>query len=321
MKAIVTGASGFVGGALWRRLKADGVDATGLGRRAVAEPGYHVCDLAQGMALAGRPDAVVHAAARSSPWGRRGDFEAQNVEATRAVIRFCETHGYPHLTYVSTAAVMYTEEHQLGLVETAPLPERPINRYAETKRRAEELVRAYAGPWCIVRPRAVFGPGDTVLFPRILRAAQRGRLPLIESAEPVQVDLIYIDTLVDYLRRIVAQRATGLYLLTNDEPVMLLEFLVALFDRLGLARPTRRVPVARAMRLARAVEAIYGLCPWLGEPPVTRFGVSVFAYSKTFNIAKAKRELGPPSVSLAEGVTRFVAWQREQMVQQKGNQT
>ncbi len=319
MKAIVTGASGFVGGAIWRRLRADGVDALGLGRRELPGPNYQVCDLTRGLTVDVRPDVVVHAAARSSPWGARREFEEQNVEVTRNVIRFCEERGRPHLVHISTAAVMYEDCHQIGLDEDASLPARPINRYAATKRRAEELVRGYGGPWCIVRPRAVFGPGDTVVFPRILRAARRGRLPRIESDQPVLADLIYIDTLTEYLRRIVVQRATGLYLLTNGEPVAILEFLDSLLDRLELPRPRKRMKVARAMLLTGLVERVYALCPFLGEPPVTRFGVSAFAYSKTFNIARARRDLGAPAVPLTEGVERFVAWQRAQMRREEGD--
>jgi hypothetical protein len=66
------------------------------------------------------------------------------------------------------------------------------------------------------------------------------------------------------------------------------------------------------MRAAALIEGVYSLLPFLGEPPLTRFGVSVFAYSKTFRVTKALRDLGAPSVSLAEGVNRFVAWQRSQ---------
>ena len=48
------------------------------------------------------------------------------------------------------------------------------------------------------------------------------------------------------------------------------------------------------------------------EPPLTRFGVSVFAYSKTFDVAKALSALGKPSVGVREGMDRFIAWQRSQ---------
>ncbi len=312
MKLLITGASGFVGGALWRTAVGRGWEVCATGRRPRSDHGYVSLDLAQPWKLDFVPDVVVHAAARSSPWGTRSDFEAQNVTATQRVVDFCEQHGRPLLVHVSTSAVMYRNEHQLGLDEDSPLPEQPINVYAATKLAAERVVQNYHGAWCIVRPRGVFGPGDTVVFPRILRAARAGRLPLIESRETVLADLIYIDSLVEYLLRVIEQRRTGLYFVTNNHPVPVLEFVTDVLARLGLPTPTRRVPVGRALLLAGIVENLYACLPFLGEPPVTRFGVSVFAYSKTFNVAKALRDLGPPAVTLEEGVERFVAWQRGQ---------
>lgn len=306
MKVLVTGASGFIGGAFWRRAIAAGHEVVATGRRPVPASGYVQRDLTQACDFDFVPDVVVHAAARSSPWGSRREFERQNVDATRHVVDFCERCGRPHLVHLSTSAVMYTNSHQLGLTETDPLPRQPINTYAATKREAERVVETYGGSWSIVRPRAVFGPGDTVVFPRVLRAARAGRLPIIESDQKVWVDLIYIDTLVEYLLRIIERRATGVYLLTNNQPVAILEFLEALFLRLKLPPPRRRVPVARAMAFATVLEALYRCAPFLGEPPLTRFGVSVFAYSKTFDVRKALRELGPPAVELDEGVNRFV---------------
>jgi nucleoside-diphosphate-sugar epimerase len=284
MKILITGASGFVGGALWQASRQAGHEVTGLGRRVIDDKDYVPCDLTKGLALDACPDVVVHAAARSSPWGSRKEFVAQNVIATRNVVDFCETHGRPLLIHISTSAVMYANEHQFDLDELTALPPKPINLYAATKRESESVIRSYSGPWCIVRPRAVFGPGDTVVFPRILRAARAGRLPLIESPQPVMGDLIYIDTLVDYLLRIMKSRTTGLYLLTNNQPVPVLDFLCSVFEKLGLPTPRRRVPVRRAMLAAAVVEQFYTLLPFLGEPPLTRFGVSVFAYSKTFNV-------------------------------------
>ena len=312
MRMLITGASGFIGGALWRAARKAGHDVIALGRRSLPDPDYHACDLTEGLGLDFQPDVVVHAAARSSPWGSRQEFGAQNVEATRKVVDFCTGRGRPLLVHLSTGAVMYENRHQFDLDEETPLPVHPISRYARTKREAEAIVQGYAGPWCIIRPRAVFGPGDTVVFPRILRAARAERLPLIESSEPVIGDLIYIDTLVDYVLRIIERRSTGLYVLTNNQPVPILEFLGSVLCKLGLPVPHRRVPVGRAMLAAAAAEGVYRLLPFLGEPPITRFGVSVFAYSKTFRVAKALRDLGEPSVGLGEGIDRFVQWQRSQ---------
>jgi nucleoside-diphosphate-sugar epimerase len=159
----------------------------------------------------------------------------------------------------------------------------------------------------------VFGPGDTVLFPRILAAARAGTLPLFTSGGPPAVgDLIYIDTLVDYLLA-VATRAEirGCYNLTNNQPVVIQDFLLDVFTRLGLPTPTRRVSVRTAMAAATITEAAYRLLRLRGEPPITTFGVGVFAWSKTFDVTRALADLGPPSVPIDHGVEAFVRWQRE----------
>jgi len=313
MKILITGASGFVGSALWSACKNRGWEVLALGRRPLASPAYRQVDLSLPLDLPFRPDAVIHLAARSSPWGKRKDFLRQNVTATQNVVKFCINNKVPHLLYVSTSAVLYRNEHQLAMDETTPAPAIAINEYARTKYEGEKIVEGYAGTWSILRPRAVFGPGDTVVFPRILRAAQQGRLPLIESDVIVQGDLIYIDTLVEYIARAVERKTTGLYHLTNNQPVPILSFLSDVFKQLGLPQPTRRVSAQRAMRLAGLIEGLYRAAPFLGEPPITRFGVSVFAYSKTFNVAKALRDLGPPSISVDEGVVRFIDWQRNHL--------
>jgi len=257
---------------------------------------------------------VVHAAARSSPWGTRAEFHRHNVEATRRVLDFCARHGHPKLLYISSSSVFYRPAHQFDLTEASPLGPDFVNRYAATKFAGEQLVRAYAGPWAILRPRAVFGPGDTVLFPRILAAARAGRLPLlVPEGPPATGDLIYIDSLTDYILRAARDPAVaGDFNLTNAQPVPIVDFLLDVFRRLGVPPPTRRVPVRRALAFAAATEIVYRALPFLGEPPVTRFGVSVFAWSKTFDVRKTLAALGPPSVGLTDGVEAFVRWQHAQ---------
>jgi len=309
---LITGASGFVGGSLMARARRSGLHTvTGTGRRAIDHPDYEQCDLANGVDLDCRPDVVVHAAARSSPWGNRREFERQNVAATREVIRFCERTGRPRLVFVSTGAVFYKRGHQTGLTEESPIGPEFINVYAETKRAAELLVHAYKGEWVIIRPRAVFGPGDTVLFPRIIRAVKAGRLPYFTTdGPPAMADMIYIDSLSDYLLTAASDRSvTGEINVTNNEPVPIMDFLVKVLDQLGLPGPTRKVSADRALRAATVIEAIHRVLPFLGEPPITRFGVSVFAWSKTFDVNRCLSILGPPSVSLDAGVEEFVRWQ------------
>jgi len=315
VKVLVTGASGFIGGSFVKRFEAGaGLELHRVGRRAQAGANYTSLDLSRPFDLPYAPDAVLHAAARASPWGTRGEFQRDNVETTRNVIDFCMRRGRPRLVYLSSGSVFYRDGDQLGITEESPIGPRFVNRYAESKRAGERLVEAYPGPWMIVRTRTVFGPGDTVLFPRIFHALRAGRLPLfVRDGPPAVGDLIYVDTLLDYLKTAVTRTGvTGSYNVTNNEPVPLQPFLLDIFERLGLPAPRRRVSVRTAMRAAWAMETLHALLQRPGEPALTRFGVSVFGWSKTFDVRKALADLGPPSVPLAEGVRAFVEWQRAQ---------
>ncbi|MGB3119473.1 MAG: NAD-dependent epimerase/dehydratase family protein [Verrucomicrobiales bacterium] len=309
-KVVVTGASGFIGSKLMASLREAGVAALGVGRRPLESLDYRQVDLSEPFTLTSRPETVVHAAALSSPWGRRSDYETNNVEATRQVIDYCQRTGWPRLVYLSSSSVYYENADQLDISESTPLPRRPINLYAETKKRAEALVAEYEGPRLILRPRAVFGPGDSVVFPRIVTAARTGKLPLlVRSGPPVLGDLIYIDNLTDILLQSIRNDwPDGCINLTNHEPVPIIDFLLQLLERLGIPRPRRQVRVHTAMVAAGLLETLHRLFLPGKEPPITRFGVSVFAYSKTFDVSKMLGIFGPPRILVREGVERFVQW-------------
>jgi nucleoside-diphosphate-sugar epimerase len=323
---LVTGASGFIGGAVWRRFQSLGWRAVGTGRRTLADPNYHVHDLVHPLgetfeALREGPtnepidrrsprpfDVVIHAAARSSPWGSRREFERQNVLATQNVVDYCRAHGRPKLVFLSSSSVFYRPGHQFNITEQTPIPAESVNRYSATKLRGEEIVRNYPGPWAILRPRAVFGPGDTVLLPRIIEAARAGRLPKLVSPDgPAVGDLIYVDNLVDYVVRAAAdENVNGPFNLTNNEPVVIGDFLADVFRQLRIPPPARAVSVRKAMAAAAIVEAFYACFRPHREPPITRFGIHVLAYSKTFDVSRMLAVLGPPRISLAEAVRRTV---------------
>lgn len=318
MRLLLTGSNGFVGGRIAALALGRGWEVIGVGRS--AEPAKVVSryvrhDLAAPLVLDLEVDAVVHCAALASPWARPRAFESANVDGTRHVLDWCRGHGLPRLVYISSSSVFYRNCDQLSLTEESPIPSdaEQINHYSRTKRRGELLTEAYEGDWAILRPRAVFGPGDTVLLPRVVEAARRGKLPVFTRRDggTVVADLIDVDNVAHYVLAALERRVTGAYNLTNGEPVELYPFLFDLLDRLGLPRPTRRLPVGLAMGLAGLAEVVSALFLGYREPPVTRFGISVFAYSKTFDVAKCRRDLGPPPISQAAAVERLVAWWRE----------
>ncbi len=240
-RILITGSSGFIGTHLVRRFREKGWDVLGIGRRPLDETGYLSHDLSHPLPTSfDRPfDVVIHAAARSNPWGTRREFENDNVVGTQNVIDYCLRNGTPKLIYLSSSSVYYRPEHQWEMTEETPLPDRHVNLYAATKRRAEELVRRYPSDWAILRPRAVFGPGDTVLLPRIIRAARAGRLPMLVAPDgPAVGDLIYVDNLVDAVETAATRPSvTGVFNLTNNQPVPIIEFLFTVFEGLGILRP------------------------------------------------------------------------------------
>lgn len=314
MRVLITGSNGFIGGRIAVAAGERGWDVVGLGRAASATTpvtSYVRHDVRAPLTLTDRIDAVVHCAALASPWARPSAFTEANVQGTRHVLDWCLRNGRPHLILMSSTSVLYRHADQLGLAEDSPVPPEAeqINAYSRSKLAAERLVESYPGCWTVVRPRAVFGPGDTTLLPRILTVAGRGILPVLESARgrTVVCDLSYVDTIAEYVVTAVDRQASGTYNLTNGEQVELYPFLLGVLQRLGYAPRLRRIPLSAAMALAGVAELVSAMFLGYREPPLTRFGVSMLGYSRTFDPAKCRRDLGSPAVSLADGVDRLVA--------------
>ena len=175
-------------------------------------------------------------------------------------------------------------------------------------------VRGYSGSSLIVRPRAVYGRGDTVLFPRILAAAKAGRLPLLtREGDPAVGDLVAIENLTERFWQVSQlDSLTGVLNVTDNDPQPIVSFLLDVFRRLDVPAPTRRVPVRRAYRLAHGIEVFYRCFLPFREPPITRFGVHVFAYSKTFDVTRMLEQLGPPVQTTDAAVDEFVEWIRSE---------
>lgn len=312
-RILLTGPSGFLGGALGRLLRAHGHHVTGLSRsqpRPASTDAFQACDLSRDPLPTTSFDAIIHCAALASPWAPASAFTRHNVLATRRLLAL----PTGHFLFISSSSVHYTWGDQFHIRESDPFPLTPINEYARSKREAEALVRASPTPHTILRPRAIFGPEDTVLFPRILRAAKSGALPRItrEDQQPTLADLIYIDNLTHYIHRALEQQSTGTYNLTNAEPVDTFHFLAQIFADLHYPPIQKQLPRRWAFRLARLLECLSALSGNHWEPPLTRFGVDVMVHSKTFDVSRAIQTFGPPPIKIEDARQRFVAWQREQ---------
>ncbi|MCC7361834.1 MAG: NAD-dependent epimerase/dehydratase family protein [Anaerolineales bacterium] len=321
---LVTGATGFIGGALAHRLHTLGARVTAQGRRAgavleAAGMRFVRGDLAQAeVAEAAMTGAayVFHCAALAAPWGPYRDFYRANVSATEALTAAARRAGVTRFVHVSTPSLCFAGEARRNVREDDPLPARQLTAYADTKRLAEQVVaeaQAAGLPTVRLRPRAVFGPGDATLFPRLLRQVAHGRLRVIGPGDNL-ADLTYIDNVVDGL--LLAARAPaavgGVYNLTNGEPQPLWPLIAQVSTALGYGPPRGRVSLRAALALAGAIELAYWLLGLKREPPLTRYAVRMLALDATLDITAARRDLGyAPRVSLDEGMQRFLAAWRE----------
>jgi nucleoside-diphosphate-sugar epimerase len=179
--------------------------------------------------------------------------------------------------------------------------------YSLTKKIGEDRIRAASAAGLAtvtVRPKAVFGPGDASLLPRLLLAARKRRLPQVGDGRNL-VDLTYVENVVDaLLLALEAPAAVGkTYTITNGEHVPLWGMIKTVLRRLGLDADLRPLPYRVVYALAGLMElraALFG-----GEPLLTRYTAAILARTQTYNIDAARRDLGyAPRVSVAEGVDR-----------------
>lgn len=319
MKILITGGTGPLGARLARHLLTHGHHVVILGRNLAP-----VTDLIQAGATPIQADlrdrdaivracagheAVVHAGALSAAWGRRQDFFAINVDGTQAVIDGCLTYGVRRLVYVSSPSVVFDGRDVVNGREDMPYAQRHLSTYSLTKKIGEDLVKANRPrlETVILRPKAIFGPGDRTLVPRLVDAARRGRL-VIPGDGANRVDLTYVDNVIHALALTLdAPRAIGgIYTITNGEHPRLWDIIHQVLAAQGLSTQLRRIPVRLALAAAQAQEwraALTGHAPTL-----TRYSVLLLARTQTYDITAAQRDLGyQPQVSLAEGVIRTLA--------------
>jgi nucleoside-diphosphate-sugar epimerase len=323
MRVLVTGATGCLGGSLARRLATDGFAVTANGRnvragKALSDAGmrFEAADLGDATAIDGLVaghDIVVHCGGFSSAWGPASAYRAANVDGTRHVVDAARRHDVRRLVFISTPSLYFDFTSRLNIAEDAPLAKRPVNHYAASKRAAELIVREAARGGLravIVRPRAIIGPGDAALLPRLLRVAAKGRLPLIDGGRAI-IDLTYVENVVDALVAIATGPAAidgKTYNVTNGEPATVASLLQRIVDALALRVRFVGVPFGLAYALASALEAAARARPGCPEPALTRYGVGVLGRSQTLSIDAARRDFGyRPRIALAEGIERTAA--------------
>jgi len=272
VRAVVTGAAGFVGGALCARLLAGGHEVVAAVRRPGSAPAGTreavVGDLVSGRwgaAMQGA-DAVFHLAGRAHVFGEAelGEFRRVNVGGTEAVMRAAAAAGLPRLVYLSSAKVNGEETGAGAFDENSPA--RPQDPYGVTKWEAEQAVRRLAPELglaaAVVRTPLVYGPGVKGNVLALLRAVSRG-VPLPFGGIRNARSLAYAGNLADAVVAAAGPAAAGeTFYVSDGEDVSTPELVRRMAAALG--RPARLLPVPPALlragaRLAGRPEAAHRL--------------------------------------------------------------
>lgn len=315
MKALVTGATGFVGRALTLRLLEEGFQVHALVRdreRAgdLEEAGAELflgslCDPNQIALAAGSCELLFHCAGESSLRADPRVFEWINVAGTENVINAARHAGCNRVVHLSCADTTLINQDRLHWKEDRVFIEQPLGRCARSKRLAEELALTSSGTATevtVIRSAWTWGPGERTMLPGLCQEAARGRVRLFGNGENL-VATLYIDNLLDALLSAAKapDAACNAYYITDGEYLDANEFIGMLCQSLGLGPPKKGFfPLAYGLAWVRERLALPG--PWTAD-------VARRARSSLFDIARAVKDLDyEPRVSVEEGMRRLKAW-------------
>jgi nucleoside-diphosphate-sugar epimerase len=315
--AFVTGGSGFIGGQLVERLRSEGWEVRALARsersaEAVSALGAEpvrgdISSAGEVRAGASGCSVAFHAAAHVGDWGPRSEFIRDNVQGTLNTLAGCSAAGVGRFVHVGTEAALMAGEPLVQVDESAPLRPDSPSLYPSTKAMAEQAVRQANRPGSfetvVVRPRFVWGPGDTTILPSLAAAVKSGQFRWIAGGRH-RTSTTHVDNAVEGLWLGATRGVAGAaYFVTDGEPVVFRAFVTRLLATQGIEAPSRELPVGVANALAAGGEAAWRALPLPGSPPLTRMALWVSSQECTIDISRARAELGyEPVVSIEEGL-------------------
>jgi nucleoside-diphosphate-sugar epimerase len=323
-RIMVTGATGFTGAYLARRLAANGHSVRALVRshergQALADLGIElvVGDVTEPDSLRPAMDGV------ELVYHLAGTFRRENI--SRKSVWAINCQGVQNMLDAAIAAGTVQRFIHCSTVgvhggiknppATEETPYAPDDIYQASKAAGEKIAIHYMQqgqlPITIFRPGGIYGPGDT-RFLKLFRPIKKRRFVMIGSGN-VLYSLIYIDDLIDGILLCGTHpNAVGqVYILTGEPALTLNELAATVANVVGAPAPTWHIPFAPVYLIGFVCEMV---CKLIGlEPPLYRRRIDFFRNDRAFSVAKAGGELGfAPQVDLKTGLARTARWYEAQ---------
>ncbi len=317
-KVLVTGAYGFLGKYLIKELVENDYKVIAFGRKKeefekLKQKNVDIyigdfCNKKDIVNASKSVDYIIHAGALSTVWGKREDFINTNVVGTKNVLYACKQNKIKRLIYVSSPSIYSGKADKLNISENDFDDSNRLNYYIESKILAEKEIKATRNiPYVIIRPRGLFGIGDTSIIPRLIKANRKIGIPLFNNGKNI-VDITCVENVALALRlAIESKKAVGnTYNITNGEPREFKEILEELFNKIDEPPKYLRINLNFMYGVSSIIEFIYKMFHIYKEPMITKYNICTLGYSQTLNIEKAKKDLNyKPKMTLSEGIEKY----------------
>lgn len=258
------------------------------------------------------PKMIVNCASLSSPWGKKYLFTRENINTQSLLIKYAVKESGIRFIYISSPSIYVNHRDRINITEKSKL-HRPVNSYAWSKREAENILKSSGLSYIILRPRALVGRGDTIIFPRLIRAHENGKLKRMGSGKNI-CDLTSVKNMAHAIYcSLITKKKEALnedYNITNDEPVILWNTIDKVLQSLNYGTVQGKIRISLAYGMAWLLEK-FSKIGSQKEPALLRYSVSTLARSMTFDISKAKKYLNyHPIESSDDAIQEFIQWKK-----------
>jgi nucleoside-diphosphate-sugar epimerase len=259
-------------------------------------------------------DMVIHSAAKSNDWGSYKDFYENNFIATKNIVDCAKEFNIKRMIHISTPSIYFNFKNRKNITEYY-INSELVNNYAKTKKMAEELLLNEFNnnnfKFIGIRPRGIYGEYDETIFPKIIKLANKGSMPLIKNGQSI-IDITYVKNVVHSIDLAIKAKKEcegNFYNITDGTPKKVIDILNYVFKSIDKKVVYKKINYNFIKYIAIILEK-YSLLT-NKEPLITKYSISLLAFDQTLNIDKAKKDLGyEPIYSFEEGIKNFVEWKK-----------